>query len=49
LLLTQTDAVPVFDGVFPLRPKLNGAWDLRILLEVDFQETLRYPTFDSRT
>jgi uridine kinase len=43
----QTDAVPVFDGVFLLRPKLNGAWDLRILLEVDFQETLGYPTFDA--
>ena len=37
------DAVPVFDGVFLLRPQLNDAWDLRIFLEVDFQETLGCP------
>jgi hypothetical protein len=45
----QTDAVPVFDGVFLLRPQLNGAWDLRVFLEVDLQETLGCPTLDSRT
>ena len=49
LLLAPPDAVPVFDGVFLLRPQLNDAWDLRIFLEVDFQETLGCPTFDSRT
>jgi hypothetical protein len=45
----QTDAVPVFDGVFLLRPQLNGAWDLGVFLEVDLQETLGCPTLDSRT
>ena len=49
LLLAPPDAVPVLDGVFLLRPQLNDAWDLRIFLEVDFQETLGCPTFDSRT
>jgi hypothetical protein len=42
-------AVLVFDGVFLLRPQLNDAWDLRIFLEVDFQETLGCPTLDSTT
>jgi uridine kinase len=41
LRLAPRDAVLVFDGVFLLRPQLNGAWDLRIFLEVSFQETLR--------
>jgi uridine kinase len=35
------DAVLVLDGVFLLRPELNDAWDLRVFLEVGFQETLR--------
>jgi uridine kinase len=41
LRLAPPDAVLVFDGVFLLRPQLNGSWDLRIFLEVSFQETLR--------
>lgn len=41
LLLALPHAVLVFDGVFLLRPQLNDAWDLRIFLEVSFQETLR--------
>jgi hypothetical protein len=45
LLLAPPDAVLVFDGVFLLRPQLNNAWDLRIFLEVDFQEALGCPTF----
>ena len=49
LLLAPPDAVPVFDGVFLLRPELNDAWDLRTFLEVDFQETLGCPTLDSWT
>jgi hypothetical protein len=49
LLLAPPDAVPVFDGVFLLRPQLNDAWDSWIFLEVDFQETLGCPTLDSRT
>jgi hypothetical protein len=28
LLLAPPDAVPVFDGVFLLRPQVNDAWDL---------------------
>jgi hypothetical protein len=44
LLLAPPDAVPVFDGVFLLRPQLNDAWGLRIFLEIDFQETLGCPT-----
>ena len=43
------DAVPVFDGVFLLGPQLNDSWDLQILLQVDFQETLGCPTLASRT
>jgi uridine kinase len=35
------DAVLLFDGVFLLRPELGDAWDLRIFLDVPFQETLR--------
>jgi uridine kinase len=35
------DAVLVFDGVFLLRPELSDAWDLRIFLDVPFQETIR--------
>jgi hypothetical protein len=49
LLLVPPDAVPVFDGVLLLRPQLNDAWDLRIFLEGDFQETLGCPKLDSRT
>jgi hypothetical protein len=45
LLLASPDVVLVFDGVFLLRPQLNDAWDLRIFLKVDFQETLGCPTF----
>ena len=45
-LLAPPDAVPVFDGVFLLRPELNDAWDLRTFLEVDFQETLGCPMLD---
>jgi uridine kinase len=41
LLLALPHAVLVFDGVFLLRPQLNDAWDLRVFLEVGFQETLR--------
>jgi uridine kinase len=40
-LLAPPDAVLVLDGVFLLRPELNDAWDLRVFLEVGFEETLR--------
>lgn len=39
--LAPPDAVLVVDGVFLLRPQLNDAWDLRVFLQVGFQETLR--------
>jgi uridine kinase len=35
------DAVLVFDGVFLLRPELNGCWDFRILLHADVDEVVR--------
>ena len=34
------DAVLLFDGVF-MRPELNSAWDLRILVLTTFEEALR--------
>ena len=34
------DAVLLFDGVFLLRPELADAWDLRIYVSADFEETL---------
>jgi uridine kinase len=33
-------AVLIFDGVFLLRPELNGSWDFRIFVAVDFEITL---------
>jgi uridine kinase len=35
------DAVLLFDGIFCQRPELVDAWDLRIFLDVGFNETLR--------
>ena len=35
------EAVLLFDGVFLMRPELNGDWDLRILVLTSFMETLR--------
>jgi uridine kinase len=40
-VLAPADAVLIVDGVFLLRPELRDAWDLRIFLDVPFQETLR--------
>jgi uridine kinase len=34
-------AVLIFDGVFLLRPELQGCWDLTVFLEVPFAEALR--------
>lgn len=34
------DSILLFDGVFLLRPEINVHWDIRIFLEVDFQEIL---------
>ena len=35
------DAVLLFDGVFLMRPELNATWDLRILVSISFEESLR--------
>jgi uridine kinase len=36
-----SDAVLLFDGVFLLRPELERLWDLKIYLDVTFEESLR--------
>jgi len=35
------DGVLLFDGVFLLRPELERLWDLKIYLDITFQESLR--------
>jgi uridine kinase len=40
-MLAPSDAVLVCDGVFLLRPELDGAWDVRLFLEVSLREALR--------
>ncbi|QQS58955.1 hypothetical protein IPN35_05210 [Candidatus Peregrinibacteria bacterium] len=35
------DTILVMDGVFLFRPELLKYWDMRIFLDVDFEETLR--------
>ncbi len=37
----RRDAVLLFDGVFLLRPELEHVWDLKIYLDVTFEESLR--------
>lgn len=39
-LLAPQRAVLIFDGVFLLRPELNGSWDFRIFLAADFDIAL---------
>lgn len=39
-LVAPRRAVLIFDGVFLLRPELNGSWDFRIFVAVDFEITL---------
>jgi uridine kinase len=36
-----SDAVLLFDGVFLLRPELERLWDLKIYLDITFEESLR--------
>jgi len=38
--LAGRDAVLLFDGVFLLRPELDGLWDVRIWLDVPFEVTV---------
>jgi uridine kinase len=40
LLTARPSSILVFDGVFLLRPELNGHWDFRIFLAADFEVTL---------
>ena len=35
------DAVLLFEGVFLLRPELDGVWDVTVFVEVSFEEALR--------
>ena len=37
----RSDAVLLLDGVFLLRPELERLWDLKIYLDVTFEESLR--------
>ena len=37
----QADSVLLFDGVFLLRPELVNLWDLRIFLDIGFDEMMR--------
>jgi uridine kinase len=43
------DAVLLFDGIFCQRPELIHHWDLRIFLDVGFDETLRRMAVRDRT
>lgn len=36
-----SDAILLFDGVFLLRPELERLWDLKIYLDITFEESLR--------
>ena len=36
----DTDAILLFDGVFLLRPEINGQWDYRIFVDVPFAVTV---------
>jgi uridine kinase len=38
------DGVLIVDGVFACRPELNGAWDLRVWVEVDAELSVRRGT-----
>ncbi len=41
LLLAPPDAVVLNDGVFLFRPELDDLWDLRIVIDVDAEDSLR--------
>jgi uridine kinase len=43
-LMAPPRAALIFDGVFLLRPELNGSWDFRIFLAVDFETALARAT-----
>lgn len=36
----KEDTILLFDGVFLLRPELNNEWDLRIFLDISFEESI---------
>jgi uridine kinase len=39
--IAEESAVLLFDGVFLLRPELQGCWDLTVFVDVPFEVTLR--------
>ena len=41
LLTAPEDVILLFDGIFLFRPELRGCWDLKILVEISFEEFLR--------
>jgi uridine kinase len=47
--IADRGAVLIFDGVFLLRPELQGCWDLTVFLEVPFAEVLRRACRRDRT
>ncbi len=42
--MMPTNGVLIVDGVFALRPALNGCWDLRLWLEIDPELSVRRGT-----
>jgi uridine kinase len=41
VLVAPDDAILIADGCFLQRPELNPYWDLRVWLDVDFEDVLR--------
>jgi uridine kinase len=41
LKTAEKDNILIFDGVFLLRPQINEVWDLRIYLDISYDECLR--------
>jgi uridine kinase len=39
--IAPDDAILIFDGVFLLRPELNEVWDLRVYLDISYEENLK--------
>lgn len=39
--IASKDSILIFDGVFLLRPQLEAVWDLRIYLDISYDECLR--------
>ena len=39
--VADADAIVIMEGIFLLRPELADYWDLKVLLDVDFETTLK--------